>query len=208
MDNLHIGSGGAKNTVISQAIADNLEVFAITGHVEYIRTDDKCVYPACPECKKKLTEDMSSGWECNSCDKTFEKPVYTYMLSFKFSDPTGTLWMNCFRESGEVLLNGMTAEKYNSFMTSEFTSRPEGPGSVNSIDELKQIGISNSFNQFKVFVKHTEDTYNGEMRDRYTALKIYKLSNLNQDNMSMLSILNAFKLKDVNAGISKMKIAN
>ena len=48
--------------LISQAIADNSEYFITRGHVEQIRTDDKSVYPACPECKRKIQEEMGGGW--------------------------------------------------------------------------------------------------------------------------------------------------
>ena len=193
------GQSDLITTTIAQAINDELEAFAVCGTIEYIRTDDKSCYPACPDCKKKMTEDMSNGWECDKCSKTFETPIYSYLLSFKFTDPTGVLWMNCFRESGEVILGGLTAQKYHDLVQSY-----EGTSEASN-EEIKQIGISNSFNQYKVLVKHSQDTYNGELRDRYTAIKVYEESYTRQ-NKHMIEILEKYKFQGVKASLANMKL--
>lgn len=44
----------------------------------HIRTEN-IMYPACPSdgCNKKVTE-VTEGWRCEKCDRTYEGPAYRY----------------------------------------------------------------------------------------------------------------------------------
>jgi replication factor A1 len=67
-------------------------------------------YLACPSCKKKVVEEGRS-YKCENCSKLFPDPVPTFNFSFKFSDYSGGLFLNCLGETGDQIL-GMSAAKF------------------------------------------------------------------------------------------------
>jgi len=73
-------------------------------------------------------------------------------------------WVNCFRSEGETILGGMTAEEFHNTLSAPYTD----------MDEVKSIGNDNRFVRYKFLVKTHQDTYNEEVRTRFTALKVIK----------------------------------
>jgi replication factor A1 len=81
------GSGGAINRNEMRTIfdvkeaqlgmSDKADFFSARATIMHIKTDN-LVYPACPTsgCNKKMTENHDSGWRCEKCDRTYEKPEY------------------------------------------------------------------------------------------------------------------------------------
>ena len=69
-------------------------------------------YLACEVCKKKVMKDVSgSGYNCESCMRTFENCVPTYNFSIRVSDCSGSLTVGCFGEIGETIL-GINAQQF------------------------------------------------------------------------------------------------
>ena len=83
------GSGGAtfsradirtiEDIKANLQIAEKAEMFSCRGTILHIKGDNPA-YPACPTqtCKKKVI-DNGEGWQCEKCEKTWEKPEYRYI---------------------------------------------------------------------------------------------------------------------------------
>lgn len=87
---------------MSEAGAD---YFTLKATVVYVKQDN-FAYPACQTdgCNKKVVEIDPGQWRCEKCDKSWEKPVYRYMLSVNVSDHTGQMWLSCFDDSARVVV--------------------------------------------------------------------------------------------------------
>jgi replication factor A1 len=59
-------------------MSDKAESFSTRATIMHIKSES-ISYPACPTqgCNKKVV-DLGSGWKCEKCDKTFERPEYRY----------------------------------------------------------------------------------------------------------------------------------
>jgi methionyl-tRNA synthetase len=55
------------NSMYSQPKA---KFFKISGFVSHAKNDDKFYYQSCPDCRKKVSEDMG-GYRCENCSKSF-----------------------------------------------------------------------------------------------------------------------------------------
>ena len=70
--------------------------FIVSGYVSFIKSDDKMMYMACPDCSKKV-EETDKGIECKHCNKFFEDAVPTYMLTCKFADTSDEIFISLYR---------------------------------------------------------------------------------------------------------------
>jgi len=157
-----MGSGGGGRVeniktiaeVKDEGLGQNTEPdnFAIKATVQYIK-DNNMSYPACrsEKCNRKVTEDHSGQWECQMCNKTWDRPEYRYVLSVNVADHTGQLWLSLFDDSGRVVM-GKTADEM-----SEFTQ--------NSDDSAVKGIIEDATSKTYVFNCRAKlDTYNEEAR--------------------------------------------
>ena len=73
-------------------IAEKAEMFSCRGTVLHIRGENPA-YPACPNqsCKKKVIE-TGDTWNCEKCEKTWEKPEYRYTAWDVVLEPLLTLY--------------------------------------------------------------------------------------------------------------------
>ena len=55
-----------------------------------IFNDEKILYLSCPDCRKKVVEEMGR-WKCEHCQKTHAKNLPTYMLSALVADVSANL---------------------------------------------------------------------------------------------------------------------
>lgn len=82
--------------------------------ITMIKRDDpsRMAYPACPndDCKKKLTQ-LTEGWSCEKCGKTYPSPTYRYTLSCTLADHSGSTWATIFNNEALDLLHNRTAEE-------------------------------------------------------------------------------------------------
>ena len=181
--------------LLIQGLYEDSELFYCYGHIEIVRCDDKSVYPACPDCKKKVEKTLEEDWHCEKCCKDFKSPNFTYILSFKFTEGfshkeyMGNQWLNCFREQGESLLGGYKAEEYYQSIKNEHTSNEE----MN--DLFHSLGKECTFKRFKILIKRSESEYQGEMKKRYTAIKIFE-DPVQRENDFLIKTLNQYIEKD------------
>ena len=77
-------------------------------------TDDKMMYNACPDCRKKVL-DEPAGYRCENCNKTHSRMIPTYMLSAKISDLSGSMYIQFARELGDVIMGGKSAGEFRDF---------------------------------------------------------------------------------------------
>jgi replication factor A1 len=118
--NLSSGSGGAKqdNKLIADIMAEETYMqdapvyFSLKASVIYVK-NTTVAYPACstttPQpCQKKVFEVEPGEWRCEKCEKSWPEPQYRYVLNVNVADHTGTLWLSCFDEPGQMIV-GMDA---------------------------------------------------------------------------------------------------
>ena len=70
------------------SVGSNSKFFKISGFVKIILNEDKIYYMACPDCRKKVTNE-NGLWRCENCIKTYKNSQPTYMLSAVIHDATG-----------------------------------------------------------------------------------------------------------------------
>ena len=103
--------------IVAQIRDENLgmsekpDYFVLKATISYIK-QDSVAYPACQSegCNKKVVEVDLDQWRCESCDKTWPKPQYRYIMSANVCDHTGQLWLSCFDDTGRMIM-GMTADQ-------------------------------------------------------------------------------------------------
>ncbi|KAG2362493.1 replication factor-A protein 1 [Suillus spraguei] len=119
-------------------------------------------YPACPTqgCNKKVV-DLGSGWRCEKCDKTFERPEYRYIMSMAVADWSGQAWLQGFNEAGLAVF-GKTADEVH-----EIKERNEA--------EYNALLAQASGVTFNFSCRAKQDTYNDQTRVRYGISRITSL---------------------------------
>jgi transposase-like protein len=72
--------------------------------VTYIKNDDKVYYLACPEdsCRRKVIEndgvvDQNGRFRCETCNRSYNTCVPSYMLLAKISDFSDSVFVNFYR---------------------------------------------------------------------------------------------------------------
>mmetsp|Transcript_26061 Transcript_26061/g.30067 ORF Transcript_26061/g.30067 Transcript_26061/m.30067 type:complete len:96 (-) Transcript_26061:90-377(-) len=85
--------------------------------------------------------------------------MYVYTLNFQVSNGIngGTLWMSCFRNQGEVILGGLTAESYH-IIVKENSDCPQ---------DLLNIGSEHAYKRYRFYVQCLQDSYGFSERTRY-----------------------------------------
>lgn len=118
--NLASASGGnarQDSKVISDIVAeesylqDTPTYLSLKASVIFVK-NTTVAYPACSNtaqnCNKKVIEDNPGEWWCEKCQMRFPEPQWRYVLSVNVADHTGTLWLSCFDEAGQLIV-GMPA---------------------------------------------------------------------------------------------------
>ena len=86
-------------------MSEAVDYFTLKATVVYMKADGTIAYPACQSegCNKKVVEEMQGEWRCERCDKKFSRPSYRFIMSVNVSDWTGSLWLTCFDDVGQML---------------------------------------------------------------------------------------------------------
>ena len=74
-------------------------------------TDRQMFYNACEVCKKKVIQNYSNEYFCESCQRAFANCVPTYNFTIRVSDCSGSAMLSCFGEIGETIL-GINAREF------------------------------------------------------------------------------------------------
>ena len=158
---------------------DQNHFFFLNGYVSRMKNDERIYYPACQgeNCSRKVIEDQG-GYRCEHCNKSFATFKPTYMIMTKISDFTESIWVNFAREHGTALM-GMTAEEFKDFKE-------------NNNEEVVQNHFDSLlFKSFNIMVKGKYESFNGENRMRYFAVKVYP-HNVQAENKALLKRLEMY----------------
>jgi len=171
--NVGSGSGGAatfnraeirtiEDVKMNLEIPEKAEMFSCRGTILHIKSDNPA-YPACPNqtCKKKVI-DTGEGWQCEKCEKTWEKPEYRYIISMAVSDHTGQAWLQGFHDVGLAVFN-MSADDLMD---------------IKNNDAAKYTAIlsNSSYSTFNFACRAKLDTYQNQSRIRYGISRILPLN--------------------------------
>merc|ERR1712003_219839 len=135
-------------------------------------------YTAAPGGQKKVTLNESSGkWEENTAEglKEHDTRDLRWVARFQFADHTGRCWGNCFGEMGDLLMGCSAQDVFNAIEANK------------SEDDPEQI-VEARFSEWEADVCVKEDTYNDQMRMRYTFQRLRPLDFL-KDTRRMLNVL-------------------
>lgn len=86
-------------------MSESTDYFTLKATVIYVKSEN-IAYPACQteNCNKKVVEIDPGNWRCEKCDKSWERPLYRYILQVNVSDFTGQLWLSCFDDTGRIIM--------------------------------------------------------------------------------------------------------
>jgi hypothetical protein len=88
--------------------------YVLQCYLTFIAKADNMIYMACPEDKKRVQRDFDKEeWYCERCNIYYSKPVPTYMVSAKISDPSGAIFVSFYAEQAEQLFDGFKAEDFH-----------------------------------------------------------------------------------------------
>jgi len=150
--------------------------FKISGALTWFSGDEtrQYYYLACSSCKKKVVEE-ANGYRCENCQKSFSEAVPTFNFSFRFSDFSGNLFLNCLGETGDQILDMPAANFYQIFNSSK--------------DEIKNICQSRLCTPVTFLIKATYDArgkdFEGGTSVRYIAARVLPES-VQEANQSLL----------------------
>ncbi|KAJ2610048.1 Replication factor A protein 1 [Coemansia sp. RSA 1365] len=139
---------------------ENTDYFTVKGTIVYIRSTSPLSYPACvsPDCNKKVIEDSSGQWRCEKCQRSFAAPEYRYLFSLNVSDETGQNWLQCFNDSGELIL-GCKANEMVQLQNSDEAA-------------FNQRIADATFKEFKFRCRAKTDVFNEQQRVRITVVSL------------------------------------
>jgi replication factor A1 len=98
--------------------SEKTDYFTTQGTIAFIK-QESFDYPACanPEGCNKKVQDNGDGWQCEKCDRKWEKPIYRYVclvsdsclrtrfiLQINLMDHAGQMWITAFNEVAEQMM--------------------------------------------------------------------------------------------------------
>ena len=77
----------------------------------FTKHKDNFVYQACPECRKKVSRDYSTGhWRCERCNKTYEDSTATWMILVRLTDCSGDISCNFYADQAKSIIHSISAD--------------------------------------------------------------------------------------------------
>lgn len=140
---------------------DKPEYFTSRATILSIKSEN-IAYPACrgENCNKKVT-DSGSGWFCEKCNQSWDKPEYRYLIQMQVTDHTSQAWFQAFNDVGVEII-GKTADELMNI-------KEEDEQAFN-----KEVAKSHS-KMFNFACRAKQDTYQETTRVRYGVNRIYPL---------------------------------
>jgi replication factor A1 len=163
---------------------DTTPNYVIECYLTFIAKADNMIYMACPEDKKKVQKEFGKGeWYCERCNKYYDKPVATYMVTAKLSDATGALFVSFYAEQAEQLFNGFTAEEFSHIQIH------------GTEDEVRDKINDFLYKPIRVLVKARQNDFGHEMGNiKYFGQKVYPYK-YNAHNLNIINTLKEYKPK-------------
>ena len=141
-----------------QSIIDNMEgkasYYQVIAHVTNI--SQYTYYESCQNdnCKKKVTRNTSDGYDCEKCNKTYDKPKPRFFSTVTIADDTGSLKCMFSGEEFCKKLLGISCDELKEMKETD-------------MDKYMELLNSSCFKEYRFKVYGRKDTYNGVTRVRY-----------------------------------------
>jgi len=137
----------------------------------------RCVYPACPGCKKKLIDQGNDSFSCVSCKKDMT-PSWTWMLSIRIKDTDGQTFVSVFGNPGDKIM-GMTADEF---------VKQRGD------DKFKESLRSKvNFSSAIVVVRPKIENYAGSGKLKYNALSVISFRDKQERRNETVNLIETFE---------------
>eukprot|EP00347_Sterkiella_histriomuscorum_P004404 403360589 len=139
-------------SIVDQSLAS---YFYVSAYIWILKNDDRTYYLACPndDCKRKVIEE-SVGWRCQSCDRTYQTCIPTYMLSAKLADASDAQFINFYKQEGTLIM-GLPADKLKEI-------KDQG-----DIQVINDTFSDRQFRKFGLIVKPKQLTYQNNNGNNY-----------------------------------------
>jgi replication factor A1 len=128
-----------------------------------VPTSRQLWYPACPnpECKNKKVEGSEGEWVCRHCNKQISAPKERYAFAFSVADYTGSGFVSALGDDA-------IGQAVTGFTAATWAAETRG------VDEqgMRKLLADAYFGDLKVKVRVKTDDYQGESRQKMTALQV------------------------------------
>ena len=166
--------------LLQEILTDSIE-HAILKLLEQMK---KSVYPSCPKWNKKVLQELGDdSWIWQKWDESMDKPLYAYILLAMVSDGISNshIWINFFRKEAENILGGLNANEFQKLVVSESVDK----------DAILDIGSNKRLKHYKLQIKVVKEEYQGELKTRYHAVKVEKIS-YSAENARLILFLSSY----------------
>ncbi|KAF2007787.1 replication factor-a protein [Amniculicola lignicola CBS 123094] len=186
------GGSTQSTKLISQIVEEeaylNTEVswFSVKASVLFVK-NSTVAYPACqtPDCNKKVIDEEPDKWVCVKCDKSWDRPIYRYVLSVNVADHTGQIWLSCFDDAGRAIM-GMSADDLMALKAAD---------DENSTQTFMSAMNDATCKTFNFRVRARMETYQDQPKPRYQVHNLYTL-NYAQECNKLTQLLKQYNIND------------
>lgn len=156
-----------KRRLIQEVKENELAYSTIQGIVMFLK-EDALWYASCKGegCNKKVMLEESGNYRCERCNMTYEDCNYRYMVTMHLGDFTGQIWVSLFDEAATGFF-GISAREMKEM-------------SEESPTELQTLIRRMYFRECLFRIKSKQDSYNDELRMRYSGLSVSTLDVLKE----------------------------
>ncbi|GFP81509.1 replication protein a 70 kDa DNA-binding subunit c [Phtheirospermum japonicum] len=168
----------------------------VAATLTFIKVDNFC-YTACPitigdrQCNKKVTNNGDGKWRCERCDQVVDECDYRYILQMQIQDHTGLTWVTAFQESGEEIMNGISAKELYYMKYEEQDD-----------EKFSEIMRGVLFTKYLFKLKVKEEIFSDEQRVKSTVVKAEKVNFLTETKYLLDLVAN---LKEGDSGSVQRK---
>ncbi|KAJ4303358.1 Replication factor A protein 1 [Kalmusia sp. IMI 367209] len=189
------GSNQKQDSKLIQQVLDDEDFlqdapsyFNLKASIIFVRHNNATIaYPACstPGCSKKVIEENSGEWWCEKCQAKWPEPLWRYVLNINVADHTGTLWLSCFDDAGQMVM-GLSANEVMKIKTNDEENDTQ------NFSIAMQDATCKTFN-FRVRAKM--ETYNDQPKPRYQVMSINAL-NYAQEANKLAQLIKQYDIND------------
>jgi replication factor A1 len=156
-----------KRRLVQEMKENELPYSTIQGTVLFIK-EDALWYESCQGegCNKKVMLEDNGSYRCERCNRTYPECNYRYMLTMHIADFTGQLWISLFDEVAASFF-GIPAKEMREMMDS-------------NPSQLQSLIKGMYFREFFFRIKARQESYNNEVRMRYSAIGVTQVDILKE----------------------------
>ncbi|CAI2384252.1 unnamed protein product [Moneuplotes crassus] len=158
--------------------------FCVNGYINNIKSDEKCIYMACPDetCSKKVYYQHDiQRYRCDTCNLDYEEAKPKFMLMVRFSDFTNTCYTFFYKDTAPLIMD-CTPDVLKEF-------KNQGDNQSYSDAFTRQ-----QYKKYKLLMRARIATYAGGTKVTYSAAKVMDY-NFKNENHSLLERLALYDKK-------------